>query len=168
VKPDEPATVDVGLSELVVGIGFVTVVIVNVCAFEVPPPGTGFTTVTGTVPVAATSIAGIAARSVVLEMNVVVAISPLKFTTEPEMKFVPVTVSVKSELPAAVEVGSIEVSAGMGFKTVKVCAFDVPPPGTGFVTVIEIVPPMARSLSRRSTASVVLEMNVVPLSNPSN
>ena len=160
--------VEVGLSEIVVGIGFMTVVIVNVCAFEVPPPGAGFVTVTGTVPVAATSIAGIMARSVVLEMKVVVAVSPLKFTTELEMKFVPFTVSVKSELPAGVEVGLIDEVVDTGFMTVKVCEFDVPPPGIGFVTVIKISPPAVRSESRISTVSVVLEMKVVPLSNPSN
>jgi hypothetical protein len=168
VKSGEPAIIEVGFSEIVVGIGFMTVVTVNAWLFEVPPPGAGFVTVTGTVPVAATSIAGIMARSVVLEMKVVVAASPLKFTTEPEMKFAPFTVSVKSELPAGVEVGLIDEVVGIGFITVKVFGFDVPPPGIGFVTVIKISPPAARSESRISTVSVVFEMKVVPLSNPSN
>jgi len=37
--------------------------IVNVCAFEVPPPGAGFTTVTDAVPTAATFAAGTTAVS---------------------------------------------------------------------------------------------------------
>ena len=38
-----PAVAQVGLIELVVGTGLL---IVNVCGFDVPPPGAGFTTVT--------------------------------------------------------------------------------------------------------------------------
>ena len=37
--------------------------IVNVCAFEVPPPGAGFTTVIDAVPTAATLAAGTMAVS---------------------------------------------------------------------------------------------------------
>ena len=45
--------------------------IVNVCAFDVPPPGAGFTTVTFAVPVAATFAAGTMAVSCVAELKVV-------------------------------------------------------------------------------------------------
>ena len=61
------------------------------------------------------------------------------------MKFVPVTVSVKEEPPAVVEVGEIELVVGTGFTIVSVCALDVPPPGVGFTTVIDPVPPFAMS-----------------------
>lgn len=56
-----------------------------------------------------------AAVTVELETKVVALATPLKFTTEPETKFVPFTVSVKPELPAVVEVGLIEVVVGTGF-----------------------------------------------------
>jgi len=166
VRSGPPARVEVGLIEDNVGTGFAVAVTVNVWLFEVPPPGAGFVTVTGNVPVAATSIAGIMARSVVLEMKVVVAASPLKFTTEPEMKFAPFTVSVKSALPAGIEVGVIETVVGRGFgvttaATVKVWLFEVPPPGAGFRTATLAVPAVAILELGISAVSVVLEMKVV-------
>ena len=133
----------------------------NVCAFEVPPPGVGFTTVTEAVPVAFTSAANMTAVKVVLETNVVEREEPFQFTTEFETKFVPFTVSVKSELPAVVEVGVIEVVVGTGFVIVKVSEFDVPPPGVGFTTVTETVPPAATSDARIVAVKVVLEMKLV-------
>ena len=94
--------------------------IVNVCTFEMPPPGNGLTTVTAAVPVALTSDADIVAVSVELEIKVVERAEPLQFTTEPETKFVPFTVSVKSELPAIVEVGEMEVVVGTELLTANV------------------------------------------------
>ena len=61
VNPGPPAVAQVGLSELIVG----TARIVNVCAFEVPPPGVGFTPVMEAVPAAAISDAGTVAVSCV-------------------------------------------------------------------------------------------------------
>ena len=68
------------------------------------PPGVpGLVTVTGTAGLAAaTALAGIVALTSVALSKVVVIGAPLKFTTALEPKFVPCTVSVKSELPAAV------------------------------------------------------------------
>jgi len=153
VKSGLPAAVEVGLIDATVGTGFVTVVIVNVCAFEVPPPGVGFTTVTEAVPVAFTSAARIAAVTCVEETNVVVLAEPFQFTTEVSTKFVPFTVSVKSELLAAMEMGEREVVVGTGFKTVNVCAFEVPPPGAGFTTVTGSVPTVATSDARIAAVS---------------
>ena len=48
-------------------------------------------------------------------MNAVDFATLLKFTTEPETKFVPLMVSVKVAEPAVVEVGEIEVVVGTGF-----------------------------------------------------
>ena len=166
MKPELPASVDVGLMEVIAGIGLKACVIVNVCVFEVPPPGVGFVTVTVAVPVALTSAAKIVAVSVVLETKVVERAKPFQFTTEPETKFVPSIVSVKSEFPAEVEVGLIEVVVGTGFVMVNVSVFEVPPPGVGFVTVIDAVPPVTRSASTISAVSVVLEMKFVVRLNP--
>jgi hypothetical protein len=68
------------------------------------PPGVpGLVTVTGTAGLAvATALAGIVALTSVALSKVVAIAVPLNFTTAAELKFVPCTVSVKSELPAAV------------------------------------------------------------------
>jgi hypothetical protein len=63
-----PAVAQLGLIEVIVGTGLL---IENVCAFDVPPPGAGFTTVTLAVPVAATLAAGTMAVSCVAETKVV-------------------------------------------------------------------------------------------------
>ena len=64
VNAAEPALVLEGCSDAKTGTGFVvTLVTVNVSAFEVPPPGVGFVTVTDGVPAAATAVAGTAAVS---------------------------------------------------------------------------------------------------------
>jgi hypothetical protein len=167
VKLDPPARVDVGLIEIVVGTGLVATVTVNVCAFDVPPPGAGFTTATRAVPVALTSDARMVAVRVVLETKVVDRGEPFQFTTEVDTKFVPFTVIVKSELPAEVEVGEIEVVVGMGFVIVNVSAFDVPPPGAGVTTVIEAVPAVAISDAGTIAVNSLEEMNTVESRTPS-
>ena len=72
---------------------------VNGEAVEVPPPGAGFVTVTFMLPTTATSLAGIAADSLVALTNVVASGLPLKLTTDFASKFVPLTVSVKETPP---------------------------------------------------------------------
>jgi hypothetical protein len=163
VNGDPPAVVEVGDIELVVGIGLL---IVNVCAFEVPPPGVGFTTVMDAVPAVAISPAVIAAVTVVLEMKVVARAKPLKSTVEDALKLVPVTVSVRPFPPAMVEVGEIEIVVGTGLLTVSVCAPDVPPPGPGFTTVMESVPPTVISAAGTVMVTVVLEISVVTNGTP--
>jgi len=166
VNPELPASVEVGEIAINAGTGFCGVVIVNVCAFEVPPPGAPFVTVTAAVPVAFTSAARIVAVSVVLEIKVVERAEPFQFTAEPEMKFVPFTVSVKSELPAGVEVGEREVVVGAGFVIVKVSEFEVPPPGAGVTTSTEAVPAVAISIAGTMAVSSPDEINVVASGEP--
>ena len=48
-----------------------------------------------------------------------------------------------------------------GLLTVKLCGFDVPPPGEGLNTVTANVPAVARSPGRMAAESCVLLMNVV-------
>src|SRR5207244_8771925 len=91
VNCEPPAVAQVGLIELVVGTGLL---IVNVCALEVPPPGGGFLTVTAAVPAVATFTAGTIAVSRVAETNVVVNADPFQLTVELAMKLVPSTVKV--------------------------------------------------------------------------
>ena len=68
------------------------------------PPGVpGLVTVTGTAGLdVATALAGIAALTSTALSKVVAIATPLNLTTAFEPKFVPCTVRVKSELPAAV------------------------------------------------------------------
>lgn len=67
------------------------------------PPGVpGLVTVTGTVALVETALAGIAALTSVALSKVVVMAAPLNFTTAFELKFVPCTMSVKFILPTAV------------------------------------------------------------------
>jgi hypothetical protein len=72
----------------------------------------------------------------------------LKFTTELEIKFPPLTISVKAAAPAVAEFGTSELIVGAGLLAalmVKVTPLEVPPPGVGFVTVTEGVPTEATS-----------------------
>ena len=132
VKPELPASVDVGEIEVVVGIGLL---IVNVCAAEVPPPGAGVTTVTDTVPAIAMSVAGTIAVNVVLVTNVVESGDPFQSAVEEAKKLDPLSVNVNCAPPAVVDVGLMESRTGVELRTVNVWEFDVPPPGAEFVTV---------------------------------
>jgi hypothetical protein len=55
VNAGTPALIVFGEIEVSVGTGFVVLEIVNVTEFDVPPPGVGFTTVTGALPAVSTS-----------------------------------------------------------------------------------------------------------------
>ena len=100
---------------------------VNACAFDVPPPGPGFTTVIDPVPAVATSAAGTVAVSCVDETNVVASDVAFPFTVDVETKLVPFTVKVKPPLPAVTQVGLIDVMAGTGLLIVKVTGFVMVP-----------------------------------------
>lgn len=91
---------------------------------------------------------------------------PFQSTTEPDTKSAPFTVNVKSGLPAAIEAGLNDVVVGAGFRIVKVCEPDVPPPGAGVVTVTEAVPAIVMSELRMVAVIVVVEMNVVARGPP--
>ena len=117
-------------------------------AFDVPPPGAGFKTVTGNTPAAAMSLAGIEAVSWEALPKFVGRFMPLHRTTEPEMKLLPLTVSVKPASPAVAEFGLRLLMAGMGFGAVTVneTPFETPPIGVGLNTVTVAVPGLAISL----------------------
>ena len=107
---------------------------VKVCAFDVPPPGVGFTTVMLNVPPVVRSLAGIEAVTCVELTNVVVRGEPLKFTTDVETKLVPFTVMVKAASPTFLLVGEMLLRVGVGLLTVKLIAPETPPPGKGLAT----------------------------------
>ena len=91
---------------------------------------------------------------------------PAKLTTEVEPKFVPFTVRVKAASPKFLLAGERVVVVGTGLLTVRVCAFDVPPPGAGFVTVIGNVPAEAISAALIEAVTWVELTNVVVRAEP--
>src|SRR2546428_10977439 len=86
------------------------------------------------------------------------------------MKFVPVTVSVNPGPPATAAVGLRPVVVGIGLVFVmpmlKVCGFDVPPPGAELSTVTCAVSAVAMSVAGLAAASWVAETNVVARAVP--
>ena len=158
VKPGPSAVALLGEIELMAGTGLLTV---NDLAFDVPPPGGAFTTLTNAVPAVSMSDSGTVAVSRVLLTKVVVKTEPFQCTFERETKCDPVTVRVKAGPSAVALLGEIELIAGTGLLTVNVFAFDVPPPGPGFVTVTLIVPAVAMSAAEIAAVSWALLENVV-------
>src|SRR4030095_2897204 len=88
--------------------------IANDTAFDVPPPGAGFTTVTGIVPAVAISVVVIDVVSCVALTNVVVRAVPFQRITAPDTKLVPFTARVKPGPPAVALLGASDVIVGTG------------------------------------------------------
>lgn len=112
VNAAPPAVALLGERVVMVGNGLL---MVKVADAEVPPPGAGFVTVTLIVPPVAISAARMAAVSCVALTNAVVFAAPLKFTTAPLTKPVPLTVSVNAAPPAVALAGDSDVMTGAGF-----------------------------------------------------
>jgi hypothetical protein len=169
VNVPEPAVTPVGESEVIAGTGFDPAVTLKFIELDVPPPGAGFVTVIAGVPTLVMSVAKIAAVNCVALTNVVTRALPPKFTTELEIKFVPLTVNVNAPLPAVAPVGESDVIVGAGFVPpvmLKFSEFDVPPPGAGFVTVTCAVPIVVTSVARMAAVNCVALTNVVALGLP--
>jgi len=154
VKVEAPTAFELGEMSDVVGAGLLTV---KVWLFDVPPPGVGFVTVIANVPAVVKSDVTIEAVRVEDETKLVVRADPSKLTVDDALKPVPSTVIVKVVLPTVFDVGEIELVVGTGFTTVKVCAFEVPPPGVGLKTVTACVPAVPMSTSRIATVSCVTD-----------
>jgi hypothetical protein len=143
VKPAPPALTAVGNKVLMNGFT------VRLRAADVPPPGAGLKTVIAGVPALTISAAVIEAVNWVLLTKVVVRLLPLKRTTEPAKKFVPLTVNVKLVPPAKTLAGDSVVVVGTGtVVTEKLTGLDVPPAGVGLRTVTGNVPTAAMSVAR--------------------
>lgn len=82
------------------------VVISNGAAFETPPPGAGFQTVTGIVPATSKSAAGSRAVSFVALTTVVCRAAPFQIMFAPGAKPAPFTVSVSPALPGRADAGT--------------------------------------------------------------
>jgi transcription initiation factor TFIIIB Brf1 subunit/transcription initiation factor TFIIB len=107
------------------------------------------------------SAAVMAACKLVLERKVVVRGTPFHWIAEEEMKLVPVTVSVNAASPDRTVLGLSDVAAGTGLPIVNVSGLEVPPPGTGVVTVTMALPAVAISAAVTAACKLVLETNVV-------
>jgi hypothetical protein len=151
VKAAPPTVAPVGATDAMLGAGLL---MGNVVAADVPPPGAGLVMVILADPEFAISLAGIWAETCVALTYTVVNATPFKLTTEPATKLVPFTVSVKAAPPALALVGESEAIVGAGFVTAKLAAPEVPPPGLGLVTVMLAVPVLTRSLA--GTCAMIL------------
>ena len=80
-------------------------------------------------------------------MKVVVRSDPFHRTTEPAIKFDPLTVRVNPDPPAIALEGFRLVRAGTGFNgfIVKDNTLEVPPPGAGLNTITDADPAVAMS-----------------------
>jgi len=117
------------------------------------------------------SAARIVAVNWVALTNVVVRAAPLIRTAEPTTKFVPFTVSAKSNPPAETLTGASPpigvVIVGTGtVETVKLIGLDVPPPGNGLKTVTGKFPTAAISLARICAVNWVALTNAVVRAAP--
>jgi hypothetical protein len=136
VNAAPPTTALAGVSVAIAGTGLFTV---NICAAVVPPPGEGLVTVTFTGPPTVNCAPGIVMVRVAPPFDAVPPVFPLepKFTMDPAMKFVPVSVRFTG-WPATPLVGLMDASVGTGFGALAIVNTkfdDVPPPGAALVTV---------------------------------
>jgi len=151
-----------------VGTGLIPALIVNVRAFEVPPPGGGFTTVTCAVPGDARSAAVSGAVSSPASPGNVSRLLPFHCTSAPEAKFAPMTVT-PPVLPAGNEEGLSQEIVGTGLPggpIANVRAPELPPPGAGFTTVSCAVPCAAMSVAGNIAATCVGLTRMVARSFP--
>jgi hypothetical protein len=145
---------------------------------------------TGTFPGVATSATDTATVTCVAEPKVTVRTCPPTVAVAPLTKPEPATLRGKLALPATTTagltlamigvgltaargtagpfvdtttVGTLDrtLVVGAGSATVKICPFDVPPPGAGVETVMLGVPTAATSPARRMAVSWVAETKVV-------
>ena len=153
VKAAPPTVALEGDSDVTVGTGLLTG---KSKVFEIPPPGAGFSTLTGIVPAAEMSKARMAAVTCVLFTKVVVRVAPENRTTEPLTKFVPFTVRVKAAAPRRALEGDNDVRVGAGLLMVKLSELEVPPPGAGLKTVTATGTTLAMSAAVMVAANCVL------------
>jgi len=113
VMDGRPGAALLGKIIVIAGTGLFPVVTEKFTTFEIPPPGAGLVTVTGTVPSEATASAGMAAVNCVELTTVVAGVVPPKLTTEAATKFVPLTVRMKPAPPAVALIGEIVAIVGL-------------------------------------------------------
>lgn len=126
-----PAVLLAGESVAMDGAGLL---MVKVCAFEGPPPGDGFDTVTLAVPAVAISVAKIVAVTSVELRKVVARLELFHWTVAPFTKLLPFTVRVSPAPPTVALVGESELADGTRLSTANGSGFDGATPGLTTVT----------------------------------
>ena len=131
VKPEPPAAAPYEERSVAAGTGFITV---SGDAFEVPPPGAGFTTARLSVPAAVRSFAARVTRSCPPDSSTVGRAEPFRRASEPVTNPVPFTVTSRVAEPARACAGVSEATVGTGLFTWNRTGSEAPPPGVGFIT----------------------------------
>src|SRR5271156_5919210 len=121
----------------------------------------GFTTMIESVPALAMSVARICAEILVALDVLVERGLPFHSSTESDVKFVPVTISVKFPPPATDVAGETEVIVGAASLTTKFTAPDVALPAPELATVMANVPALVRSVAGICARSAELLTKVV-------
>src|SRR5271168_2895685 len=144
LKPALPTRTPVCERDESVGTGFSTG---SERVFETPPPGAGSVTVMESVPVAATSAAGMEMAREVAVIEEGVRVEVFTSTEAPLTNPVPAMVSVNVALPARTLAGERDESTGTGLFTCKGSALEVTPFGAGLKTVMESAPAAAMAVA---------------------
>ena len=146
-EPCHPPAMDVPCSTLKVAVAF-------------PPPGAGLLTTTWNAPaILRSDCVKVTISSVPVKPETACG-TPLNVTAEFPVNPFPSIFRVSGPVPAKADAGIRLVIVSVGLEvvdTVKLAAFDVPPPGAGFVTTIWNVPAVPRSDWVKVTTSCVLE-----------
>jgi hypothetical protein len=109
-----PAGAQLGKRLVIAATGLLPgLVMVKFIGLEVPPPGAGLVTVTGSVPDEPMLEAGMAALNCVELRNVVAGAAAPKLTIEAATKLVPLIVSVNAAPPATALFGEMEAIVGV-------------------------------------------------------
>src|SRR5688500_19536065 len=131
----------------------------NGSALEINPPG--LITLTCTVPAVPVRLPGTTTPRLVGPLTMAGSVVVPKSTAAPAAKFVPVSWSVFGSPSATALGGAIAASVGAP-RTANASAFDAPPAGGGFCTVICTLPGAAsKSAGTSACSSVALCQHVV-------
>jgi hypothetical protein len=134
----------------------------KVSEFDVVPPGVP--TLTVALPLPAIALAGTDAVSCVALLKLLVRDAPFHNTTSPEVKLLPLTVSVKPGPPATAFAGEREFSAGTAVIIAKLKVFDVAP--LEVLTLIDSVPGLAIDAAGTDAVSCVVPAKTVVSGEP--
>jgi len=137
--------------------------IANVMAAELPPPGTGLTAVSERLPAARKSVEGSAALTWVELINVVARGEPFTLMVVEGTKPVPVKVMTADAIPAIAELEDMEVMTGAGLSTSRLIAVELLAP---FETTTGCSAPLASCVAGSAAVSCVALTKVVASTTP--
>jgi len=139
----------------------------NATAAELPPPGAGCTTVIKGEPELATSLAGIAAWSLVALTNVVGRELPFQCTTACGVNRLPTTVNV-NPAPVNAESGESALINGTAYSILNVSGAERPPPGGGLATLTSTKPGVCRKYAGTFAVKTLGDSSLADSAQPPN